>query len=420
MNMTRSWSLITLLSLILVMSGLLLKNGALIALALPYLLFSLIPFWRTAKEPQLVIERRFEPRSLLGGQPCHVSVSIKNVGDNLEEVSLSDGLQAGLCVEGDSTYHGMLRSGQAETIVSTIQGVRGKYEFPGFRVSANDLLGMFRRETFVPLPATLAVLPAIERLESLKISPRRTRVYAGVIRSRRSGAGVEFFGTRAYIPGDPLRHLHWKAGARWDLLITNLFEQERAADVGIILDARSIVEARGDKESLFEHSIRAAASLADYFLREGNRVGLLIYGRMVEWTFPGYGKQQRARILTALAKAELGEHAVFKELERLPTRLFPSDSQIVLVSPLLDKDVFMLNYLHGLGYRVLVVSPNPIAFERRFLPWDEATALAERIGRMERNVTLSKLRRARINVAEWDVTAPLRLSMKESLRERRR
>jgi uncharacterized protein (DUF58 family) len=392
-----------------------LKNGALLAVALPYLLFSLIPFWRSMEEPHLVIERRFEPQYLLGGQPCRMTLSIQNVGNDLEEISLTDVLPAGLQVEGDLTYHGMLRAGQTERLLSTVRGVRGKYEFSGIGVLANDLLGMCRYEKFVSSPGTLAVLPAMERLERLKISPRRTRVYTGDIRSRESGAGVEFFGTRAYVPGDPLRHLNWKAGARWDLLITNLFEQERVADVGIILDARSAVEVRADGESLFEHSIQAAASLAEYFLREGNRVGLLIYGRMVEWTFPGYGKQQRARILAALAQAELGEHAVFKELEHLPTHLFPSESQIVLVSPLLRGDVPMLRYLHALGYRVLVISPDPIAFEKRSLPQDESAALAEGIARMERNATLSKLRRASVNVVEWDVTTPLRIPMKQAM-----
>jgi uncharacterized protein (DUF58 family) len=415
MNMTRAWSLVTSLCLILLLAGLLLKNGILLAVVLPYLLFSLIPFWRRTEEPHLIIERRLEPQYLWGGQPCRMNLSIQNVGNDLEEVSLADVLPAGLQVEGDLTYHGIFRAGQTEKLLSTGRGVRGKYEFSGVRMSTNDLLGMCRYEKFVPSPGTLAVLPAMERLERLKISPRRTRVYTGVIRSRESGAGVEFFGTRAYVPGDPLRHLNWKAGARWDLLITNLFEQERVADVGIILDARSAVEVRADGESLFEHSIQAAASLAEYFLREGNRVGLLIYGRMVEWTFPGYGKQQRARILAALAKAELGEHAVFKELEHLPTRLFPSESQIVLVSPLLRGDVPMLRYLHALGYRVLVISPDPIAFEKRFLPQDECTALAERIARMERNATLSKLRRASVNVVEWDVTTPLRIPMKQAM-----
>ena len=415
MSMTRSWLLVTSLCMILLFTGLLLKNGVLLAVALPYLLFSLTPFWRSMEEPNLVIERRLEPQYLLSGQPCRVTLSIQNVGNNLEEVFLSDVLPAGLRVEGNSTYHGMLRAGQTETSLCVVRGVRGKYEFSGVKMLTNDLLGMCWHEKFVPSPGTLAVLPAMERLESLKISPRRTRVYTGTIRSRESGAGVEFFGTRAYVSGDPLRHLNWKAGARWDLLITNLFEQERVADIGIVLDARSVVEVTADGESLFEHSVQAAASLAEYFLREGNRVGLLIYGQMVDWTFPGYGKQQRARILAALAKAELGEHAVFKELEHLPTRLFPSESQIVLVSPLLRVDVSMLRYLHALGYRVLVISPDPIAFEKRFLPRDGCTALAEGIARMERNATLSKLRRSSVNVVEWDVTIPLRIPMKQTM-----
>ena len=136
---------------------------------------------------------------------------------------------------------------------------------------------------------------------------------------------------------------------------------------------------------------------------------------MIEWTFPGYGKPQRARILAALAKADLGEHAVFKELEHLPTRLFPSESQIVLVSPLLRGDVPMLRYLRALGYHVLVISPDPIAFEKRFLPQDECTALAEGIARMERDATLSKLRRARVNVVEWDLTIPLHIPIKQAM-----
>jgi uncharacterized protein (DUF58 family) len=275
-------------------------------------------------------------------------------------------------------------------------------------------LGLSRNEEFLHCSETLFVLPAVEKLEKIKISPRRTRVFTGTIRSRESGAGVEFFGTRAYVPGDPLRHLNWKAGARWDLLITNLFEQERVADVGIILDARSIVELKTDKDSLFEHSVRAAASLVQYFLEEGNRVGLLVYGNYIQWTFPAYGKQQRAKIMAALAGAELGEHAVFKEFRYLPTRLFPPESQVILISPLRGKDVYPLRYLRALGYRVLIVSPDPIAFEKPLLPHDQFQELAERIARMERNATLAKLRRSGVQVVDWDVTGPLWLALKRA------
>jgi uncharacterized protein (DUF58 family) len=356
----------------------------------------------------------------MGGQPCVVKVELANRGKDLEEVFLTDLLPPDVSVEGNTEYYGPFRAGGVETLSYTVRGVRGRYEFPGVSVTIRDLLGLSRDEEILPCPGTLSVLPAADHPERMKIFPRRTRVFTGMIRSRESGAGVEFFGTRGYVPGDPLRHLNWKAGARWDLLITNLFEQERIADVGIILDARSIVEIQTDEDSLFEHSVRAAASLAQYFLGEGNRVALLVYGNYIEWTYPGYGKQQRARIMAALAGAELGEHAVFKEFGSLPTRLFPAESQVVLISPLRGEDVVPLRYLRGLGYRVLIVSPDPISFEKRLLPQDGFRELAESIARMEREATLAKLRRSGAQVVDWDVTGPLWLALKGAAAERRR
>jgi uncharacterized protein (DUF58 family) len=285
--MTGSWSLVASLSLVLLLSGLVLNNEFLLAMALPYMFITLLPLWRNPPQPDWKAERKLEPGHLGGGQPCPIRVTLTNTGEDLEEVLLTDSLPGGVEVEGLPEYSGEFKSGQIETLSYTVRGVRGKYEFPGVSVMEGDLLGLRRKEEFLPCPGTLAVLPAVERLEKIKIFPRRTRVFAGVIRSRESGAGVEFFGTRPYVTGDPLRHLNWKAGARWDLLVTNLFEQERIADVGIILDARSIAEIKTDKDSLFEHSVRAAASLAQYFLGDGNRVGLLVYGNYIQWTWLG-------------------------------------------------------------------------------------------------------------------------------------
>jgi len=417
--MTGAWSLVASLSLVLLLSGLVLKNAALLAMALPYLFFTLLPLWRNLPKPEWKIQRELAPDHLMGGQPCGIEVQLTNAGEDLEEVYWSDRLPPGVKGEGSWEYHGPFRAAQTETLQYTVRGVRGKYEFPGVSISVGDLLGLSRREEFLPCSRILAVLPAVEKVEKIKISPRRTRVFAGMIRSRESGAGVEFFGTRAYIPGDPMRHLNWKAGARWDLLITNLFEQERIADVGIILDARRIAELRTDGDSLFERSIQATASLAQHFLGEGNRVGLLVYGSHIEWTFPGYGKKQQARIMVALAGAELGDHAVFKEFQYLPTRLFPSESQVVVVSPLRGEDVYPLRGLRALGYRVLIVSPDPIAFEKRQLPQGRLRDAAERIARMERDATLNKLRRSGVQVADWDVAGPLGLAIKRAVERRR-
>ncbi|HAV75761.1 MAG TPA: DUF58 domain-containing protein, partial [Anaerolineae bacterium] len=98
--------------------------------------------------------------------------------------------------------------------------------------------------------------------------------------------------------------------------------------------------------------------MADALLSQGNRVGLLVYATFLGWTFPGYGKVQRERILHSLAHAKPGSSEVFSDFEYLPTRLFPPESQIVVVSPLTDDDLTPLVQLRAQGYQVLVVSPD--------------------------------------------------------------
>jgi uncharacterized protein (DUF58 family) len=419
--MTRSWSLVALLSLTLLLAGLWLRHSALLGIALPYLFFALAPLWFGLPKAEWGGSRRIDPDETQAGQPCRVRVLLSCSGEACsEELWIGDEIPEGISVEGSPSYHGAMEAGGRCELAYTADGVRGRYDFPGVTVRCVDLLGLNQDDAFISCPGSLFVLPATERIQKVNISPRRTRVYAGVIRSGESGAGVEFFGTRAYVQGDPLRHLNWKAGARYDLLITNLFEQERAADVGIILDARRSAEVSKEGESLFEHSVRAAASLADYFLAEANRVGLLVYGRLIHWTSPGYGKRQKAKISRSLAEAELGDHLVFKEFKYLPTHLFPSESQIVVISPLLSADVHPLRHLRALGYRVLIVSPDPVSFEKDGLTRDKCAALAERIARLEREVTLATLRRGGISVVNWDVTMPLWVSLKQSVRGGRR
>ncbi len=79
-----------------------------------------------------------------------------------------------------------------------------------------------------------------------------------------------------------------------------------------------------------------------------------------------------------------------------------------------------LRYLRALGYRMLIISPDPISFEKRMLPQDRFWDLAEFIARMEREATRAKLRRSGAQVVDWDVTAPLWLALRSAARERRR
>jgi uncharacterized protein (DUF58 family) len=257
------------------------------------------------------------------------------------------------------------------------------------------------------------VLPTTTRVKTVTIRPRRTRVYAGNIPARVGGAGTEFFGVRPYEVGDSARRINWRVMARHpNAVYSNEFQQERVADVAVVLDGRERADLRASGGSLFEYSVIAAGSLASAFLRDGNRVGLLVYSQYLQWTIPGYGKIQRERILHALAAASPGGSEVFEGLQYLPTRLFPPESQLVLVSPLLGGDLSPLIQLRGRGYQVLVICPDPVSFEisvrsaSRQGYSESDLQLAARIVRLERSVSLGHLRRAGVQVIEWDVRLP--------------
>jgi hypothetical protein len=102
----------------------------------------------------------------------------------------------------------------------------------------------------------------------------------------------------------------------------------------------------------------------------------------------------------------LYDRVIDKELSNLPTRLFPARSQLVLISSLLFQDLPTLISLRAHGYRLLVISPDPIEFERSLLGNDPSVAQASQIARLERDFLLRQLRRSGARVFEWQMQQP--------------
>lgn len=407
-----------LLTYLLLLAGMITVHGELIALALPLVAYLLIGYLQAPEELRLEATRRLSLERASPGQDVEVTVTVTNHGSSLEEVLLEDRLPAGLTVRLKSRRHLVrLASGGTYTFSYTVSAPRGGYGFEGLEVQANDHLAVISSSVWVEAKGRLLVLPTVTRLRHIAIHPRRTRVYAGTIPARVGGAGTEFFGVREYQPGDSPHSINWRASARYsDTLYANEYQQERVADVGIVVDGRQRTNEFAQGYSLFDYSVQAAASIADALLNQGNRVGLLLYASYLGWTLPGYGKIQRERILYALANAKTGDSQIFSDLEHIPTRLFPPESQIVFVSPLIDDDLKPLVQLRAEGYDVLVISPDPVKYELSYLGNSNPNVnLAGRVLQMERVLLLQRLQRASIQVLDWDVQEPFDLLVKRRL-----
>lgn len=393
---------------LLVALGLASLNSRLLALAVPavlYLFFALL----LAPAPLLLrVTRTTSTDHTLAGIPVSVHLEVANQGGALDRVTLEDWVPQGLeVVEGSPRVSAALRPGAVYRWSYVIRPGRGLFDFEGVHASASDHFDLSRQAILLEAPGHLTVLPEPFRLRRMGIRPLRTRGHAGPVPARQGGPGTEFYGVREYQAGDPRRWINWRASARHpNALYTNEFQQERITDVGLMLDARSRHDMRVGGRSLFEHSIRATASLADLFLRDGNRVGLLVFGQYLDWTFPGYGKVQRERIMRALARARSGDSQVFDSLENIPTRFFPAQSQLVLVSPLSQDDLPVLLRLRARGYQVLVIRPDSVSYEGAGLPPTASVELASRILHARRAVVRRGLQQAGIQLVDWQVDRP--------------
>lgn len=391
----------------LLLIGLVTLRAEYVTLAIPCAVYLLFGFLNSPETVRIEAARQLSADRVAPGSPVEVKLTVTNHGSRIEELLLEDEVPAGLALRlGSPRSLVTVSPGRSHTWAYTVEGPRGAYAFGALRAEACAHLAVTSRGVRLEAPGHFHVFPVLTRLRYVAIRPRRTRVYAGMIPARAGGTGVEFFGVRAYQNGDSTRWINWRASARHNELYTNEFQQERVADVGIVLDGRLRTNLFARNRSLFEFSVAAAGALADAFLTQGDRVGLLTYGNYLDWTLPGYGRHQRERILHALAGARTGDSMVFTALKYIPPRLFPPESQLVIVSPLTDDDLEPIVQLRSLGYRVLVISPDPVAFEVAQLIDDPAVKLAERVIRLERNLLLQRLQRAGVQVLDWDVTQP--------------
>lgn len=407
----------------LALAGLATQRGDLAALALPLLAYLGVAVWFappgnapvSAESPQetqpqapLLARRVIERAHIRLGQLVDTQVQVTNLGSRMEEARLAAPLPAGIQVaSGRQSALLTLDPGEGAHLDASLRARRGEFTFRSLHVEISETFGLFSGSFEIPLPGELGVEPEGEALRSFVLRPPQTRGFAGPVPARTGGRGTDFFTVRQYQPGDALRQVNWRASNRSaQSLYTNVFEQQRITDVGIILDAREPADLRGPQGSLFEHSVRAAVSLTAPILQAGNRLGLLVYGPGMESVFPGYGKVQQRRILRALSRAGAGHNFALESLEHLPTRFFPAGSQIILISPLMPEDPPQVARLCTLGYGVMVISPDSLAFElapQAVDPHDPALRLA----RVERHIQLQRLQRAGVVVIDWDVSQPL-------------
>jgi uncharacterized protein (DUF58 family) len=408
---TRSFWVLSGLFGLMVITGLITVNNTLIVLACPLIIYLMIAVFFAPCEVKLQVRRFLSTDRINEGMDITVSIQVDNENARIDELHLYE-LSSfnSQSLEGGIFKVVQLNPGESIKYKYTFQGLRGNYSFEGLVAWVTDPFGMFETRDHLPASGKVLVFPEVTSLNAIPIQPPLTKGFSGPIPSHKSGAGMDFFGVRQYQLGDSLRRVNWKISARHtENLYTNEYEQERIADVGLILDARPHCDLSFKGRRLFEYSVHAVASLATMFLDEGHCLSLLVYGDRVSRVFPGYGQVQCERVLEALTLVETGINYVTEYLFYFPARLLPPRGQLLYISPLATSDLEPMKRFRDLGYAVLIISPDPLFFEQQIEsdPSQPDFQLAKRFAKIERDLLISNLRKSGIQVANWKVDQPL-------------
>jgi len=163
---------------------------------------------------------------------------------------------------------------------------RGRLELGRVTVSSTHPLGLFRAWAYVELGMRCLVYPRpAPRTGTPPLSPRRLSDQGD------QGRGADdFVGFRTYHPGDSPRHVHWKAAARGQGLITKQFGGDRVEELWLDWKLVEGLDTEARLRQLCRWVLDAHAL--------GHSYGLRLPGLELA---PARGQQQRQRCLEALA-----------------------------------------------------------------------------------------------------------------------
>jgi uncharacterized protein (DUF58 family) len=363
-----------------------------------------------AREPSVRALASLEAERTVEGETIGLDLELRaDVAIAHAEVALvlPDGAEV---VEG--AHPALVRLGAGQSIELS-WGVRfgrwGAFAVGEAALRSRDPLGLFVYDQRVGRPHPLKVYPSAERLRSV-LRPFATQPTAGNQVARERGDGIEFADLRPFVPGDRLRRINWRATARSGELWVNDLHPERNTDVVIFLD--TFVEARRADGGTLDLAVRAAATLAERYLAHRDRVGLVVFGGVLNWLTPAAGVVQRYRIVDALLDAEIMLSYAWKDIDLVPRRTLPPQALVVALSPLLDdRALTALADLRRRGFDVAVIETSPVPFAPESAgPLDP---LVERLWLLRRQARRTAFHSLGMPVVEWHEENALQSAIEE-------
>ncbi len=188
----------------------------------------------------------------------------------------------------------------------------------------------------------MALLDAatIAKLAGVKVRARAVMegVLSGLHKSPHQGQSVEFAEHKEYAPGDELRHLDWKAYAKFDRFYVKRFEHETDLRAVLVVDASGSMGYRSGLLSKLEVATTLAGALSYLLVRQQDAAGLSVLGGGGRSDIPP--RSAAGHLMALLGALEQLEPSGDTRLQAAADHLaeaLPRRSMVVVFSDLFDE-----------------------------------------------------------------------------------
>lgn len=264
----------------------------------------------------------------------------------------------------------------AEFPFSLICRTRGVYDLGPVTVTSGDIFGLLIKERKEAAQDELIVYPRIYDLSKMGL-PARFPLGATRAANRLFEDPARSVGLRDYVPGTPLKYIHWKASARQQRLQVKVFEPTTSLQLAVFIDVESFSASKD--QAPFELAVSTAASLAWQVINQAQPVGVFANGLQqgrgnAVAIKPRTGHAHLARILETLARLQAKPSDPLPDMLKLWTKaVMPGDTLIIIAAEVSDSLAQRLDILKAQGFKVRVfMATGPATEPSSGSPWREA------------------------------------------------
>lgn len=263
----------------------------------------------------------------------------------------------------DISYITSLNSHQGKNIIYKLRPTkRGVYSFGKIRVFASTIIGLIQRRFTCGNDQDIKVYPSylmLNQYELLAMSNNLSDM--GIKKIRRIGNNTEYEHIKDYVSDDDFRTINWKATARRNKLMVNVYTDEKSQQIINVIDKGRVMQQTFGGMTLLDYAINASLVLSYIAMHKEDKAGVMTFERQFDtYTRPERSKTHMQHILESLYHQEttFGE-SDFSSLCVNVSRLVTKRSLLIVYTNFLGENAMkrQLPYLKQLSrsHVVLVV-----------------------------------------------------------------